>query len=165
MPKVRTRKPPAGFELVEGHLAELEQKMREAEHAPHEGKRKNEMLWPIFRINWERSRYVYEMFHRRKAISKELYNWLLEEGYADASLIAKWKKPGYEVLCCTRCIQPRDHNFGTACVCRVPRKKLEDKAAVQCVHCGCKGCASGDPKDHFRLEREQAEQPPQPEDE
>ena len=32
---------------------------------------------------------------------------------------------GYENLCCLRCIQPRDTNFGTNCVCRVPKSKLE----------------------------------------
>ncbi|KAJ0519346.1 putative G10 protein [Helianthus annuus] len=51
--------------------------------------------------------------------------------------------PGYERLCCLRCIQPRDHNFNTTCVCRVP-KHLREEKVIECVHCGCKGCASGD---------------------
>ena len=85
----------------------------------------------------------------------ELYDYCLNEGYADKNLIAKWKKvcsiaialpepttdarhsvcvliccclcsqAGYENLCCLRCIQPRDTNFGTNCVCRVPKSKLE----------------------------------------
>ncbi|CAI9270846.1 unnamed protein product [Lactuca saligna] len=63
--------------------------------------------------------------------------------YADRNIIAKWKKPGYERLCCLRCIQPRDHNFQTTCVCRVP-KHLREEKVIECVHCGCKGCASGD---------------------
>jgi hypothetical protein len=28
-----------------------------------------------------------------------LYDWLLKNGYADAMLIAKWKKTGYEKVC------------------------------------------------------------------
>lgn len=32
-------------------------------------------------------------------ISKELYEWLLKNGYADPMLIAKWKKTGYEKVC------------------------------------------------------------------
>ena len=52
-------------------------------------------------------------------------------------------QPGYERLCCLRCIQPRDHNFATTCVCRVP-KHLREEKDVECVHCGCMGCASGD---------------------
>ena len=48
---------------------------------------------------------------------------------------------GYENLCCLRCIQPRDTNFGTACVCRVPKSKLEEGKIVECVHCGCRGCS------------------------
>lgn len=63
-----------------------------AENDPHEGKRKVEALWPIFRLHHQRSRYVYELFYKRKAISKELYEYLLKQGYADGNLIAKWKK-------------------------------------------------------------------------
>ena len=99
--------------------------MRDAENESHEGKRKAESLWPIMRISHARSRYVYELYYKREAISRELYDWLLKEGYADAkyvfksllpflalivyyhSLLAKWKKTGYEKLCCLRCIQTR----------------------------------------------------------
>ncbi|KAL6213680.1 hypothetical protein ACLB2K_013126 [Fragaria x ananassa] len=35
--------------------------------------------------------------------------------------------PGYERLCCLRCMQPRDHNFATTCVCRVPKHLREEK--------------------------------------
>jgi hypothetical protein len=62
------------------------------------------------RISHARSRYIYDLYYKREAISKPLYDWLLKEGYADAkyvhipftprsqtlilshSLIAKWKK-------------------------------------------------------------------------
>ena len=42
------------------------------------------------------SRYIYELYYEKEAISKALYEWLLKNGYADANLIAKWKKQGYE---------------------------------------------------------------------
>lgn len=45
------------------------------------------------------SRYIYELFYDKEAISKQLYDWLLKNGYADGSLIAKWKKQGYEKVC------------------------------------------------------------------
>ncbi|MCI4392179.1 hypothetical protein PGIGA_G00143130 [Pangasianodon gigas] len=127
MPKVkRSRKPPPdGWELIEPTLDELDQKMREAETEPHEGKRKVESLWPIFRLHHQRSRYIFDLFYKRKAISRELYDYCIKEGYADKNLIAKWKKQGYENLCCLRCIQTRDTNFGTNCICRVPKGKLE----------------------------------------
>ncbi|KAK8393522.1 hypothetical protein O3P69_006689 [Scylla paramamosain] len=143
MPKVRrSRKPPPeGWELIEPTLEELDQKMREAETESHEGKRKVESLWPIFRIHHQRSRYIYDLFYRRKAISRELYEYCLKEKIADQNLIAKWRKQGYENLCCLRCIQSRDTNFGTNCVCRVPKSKLEEGKIVECVHCGCRGCS------------------------
>ncbi len=63
-----------------------------AENDPHEGKRKAESVWPIFRIHHQRTRYIYELFYKKKEITRELYDFLLREGYADANLIAKWKK-------------------------------------------------------------------------
>jgi len=42
------------------------------------------------------------------------------------------------------CIQQKNHNFGTTCICRVPKDKLEENKIVECKHCGCRGCASGD---------------------
>ena len=105
MPKIRTtrtKKPPEGFEDIESvglftsHLGrhsdtnmkqildDYAKKMRDAEHESHEGKRKTESLWPIMRISHTRSRYIYELYYKREAISKELYDWLLKEGYADA---------------------------------------------------------------------------------
>ncbi|KAK1805181.1 hypothetical protein P4O66_019541 [Electrophorus voltai] len=136
MPKVRRSKkpPPDAWELIEPTLEELDQKMREAETEPHEGKRKVESLWPIFRLHHQRSRYIFDLFYKRKAISRELYEYCIKEGYADKNLIAKWKKQGYENLCCLRCIQTRDTNFGTNCICRVPKSKLEVGRIIECSH-------------------------------
>ena len=64
------------------------------ESASHEGKRKTESVWPVFRIAHQRSRYVYTMYHKRGEISRDVYEYCLREGYADEALIAKWKKPG-----------------------------------------------------------------------
>jgi bud site selection protein 31 len=81
--------------------------MRDAENESHEGKRKSESLWPIMRISHARSRYIYELYYKREAISKELYDWLLKEKYADAKYVHDFRrvalltnyfpKPGCEV--------------------------------------------------------------------
>ncbi|ORY06841.1 maternal g10 transcript [Basidiobolus meristosporus CBS 931.73] len=146
MPKLitsRTKKPPQDWDKIESVLEEFAQKMRDAENEPHEGKRKSESLWAIFRLHHQRSRFIYDQYKAKK-ISRELYDYCLKRGFADGNLIAKWKKPGYEKLCCLRCVQPRDTNFGTTCICRVPKEKLEEGRVVECIHCGCRGCASGD---------------------
>ncbi|GKZ18722.1 G10 protein [Aspergillus brasiliensis] len=100
MPPVRTSRnrkpPPAGFDDIEDTLLEFSNKMKDAENASHDGKKKHEMLWPIFQISHQRSRYVYDLYYEKEAISKQLYEWLLKNNYADANLIAKWKKQGYE---------------------------------------------------------------------
>lgn len=87
---------------------------------------------------------MYDLYYSKSAISKQLYLWLLKNGYGDANLIAKWKKQGYEKLCCLRCIQAKENNFNATCICRVPKARLGKEQAVECVSCGCRGCASGD---------------------
>lgn len=70
-PVRRSRKPPPeGWEMIEPTIDELNRKMREAETDPHEGKRKVEAEWPIFRIHHNRSRFIYDLYFKRKAISK-----------------------------------------------------------------------------------------------
>lgn len=32
------------------------------------------------------------MFYKRKAVSREVYDYCVKEGYADQNLIAKWRK-------------------------------------------------------------------------
>lgn len=64
----------------------------EAGNDSNDGKRKCEALWPIFKIAHQRSRYVYDLYYGRNEISKELYEFCLDQGYADRNLVAKWKK-------------------------------------------------------------------------
>lgn len=44
----------------------------------HEGKRKNESLWPVHQINWQRSRYIFDMFYRYEKISREVYEYCVQ---------------------------------------------------------------------------------------
>ncbi|EGG21691.1 putative RNA splicing factor [Cavenderia fasciculata] len=140
MPKIKTsrKKYPEGWANVQLTLDEFQIKMREVENESHEGKKKNELMWGIFKIHHQRSKYIYELFYKKREISRELYEFCLNEGYADKNLIAKWKKLGYERLCCLKCIQTKE-NSGSTCICRVPREKLEEEKTIECQSCGCKG--------------------------
>lgn len=40
-----------------------------------------------------RIRYIYDLYYKREAISKELYNWLLKEEYADAKWVLNLGPP------------------------------------------------------------------------
>jgi len=110
---------------------------------PHEGLRKNEAMWPVHQINWQKSRYVFDMYYKHEKISKELYDWCLKLKIVDASLAAKWKKPGYERLCSTYNINTRNFNQGTTSICRVPRQSLSQDQTIESQLTGCRGCASG----------------------
>ncbi|AMD22697.1 HHL073Cp [Eremothecium sinecaudum] len=145
--------PPAGYEKIAKTIEHYEQQLKElqSDTAPTAlSTRADEQTWKIFRIINELSRYIYSLYYKRRAISKELYNWLLHHRYGDKNLIAKWKKQGYEKLCCIRCIQSTETQYGTTCICRVPRAVLEKNSSngvvtfKNCVHCGCNGCASTD---------------------
>lgn len=87
MPRLKTSRtapPPEGFDEIEPILEEYDRKMRDVEADDGEGRRKVETLWPIMQINHTRTRYIYDLYYKRDAISRELYDWLLKEQYADA---------------------------------------------------------------------------------
>lgn len=100
MPAIRhaskRKPPPDGFDDIEDDLLVFSNKMKDAQSTPTDGVPKHQAQWPIFQISHQRSRYVYELYYEKEAITKQLYEWLLKNGYADAMLIAKWKKQGYE---------------------------------------------------------------------
>lgn len=147
-------KPPAGFEQIEQTLLDFERRMRVAETESHDGKRRSQLTWNVTRVHHDRSRFVYEMHFKKREISKQLYDWLVKEKFADGALIAKWRKPGYEKLCCVQCIQ-QGHNFGGVCVCRVPRHlRSNPNQEIECKTCGCRGCASGDKVDQHNASEE-----------
>lgn len=145
MPRIAlfgAKKPPEGWDEIAPELEEFKSRMRDAVNEPHEGKRKKEVNWPIIKIHYERSRYIYELYYKQKAISKELYDWLLKEKWGDAALIAKWKKPGYEFLCSLQAIDKTSTNFGTTSLCRVPLHLRKPGPQGPNANTGCISCAS-----------------------
>ena len=76
-------------------------------------------------------------------ISKQLYQFLIDNKIADAGLHSKWKKSGYETVCSLQTVRTGDHNFATTSVCRVPLSKRQDRIGP-CQATGCISCASGD---------------------
>ncbi|CAM9283605.1 unnamed protein product [Chrysoparadoxa australica] len=139
----RREKPPKGFEYLEPTLTALQEELREKVNEPHEGMRKGESLYPVHQINWQRSRYIYDMFYVYKKISRQVYDYCLRQKLVDAPLVAKWKKPGYERLCSTYVINTKNYKFGTVSICRVPKHHLGPDTVVEDPNTGCLGCASG----------------------
>lgn len=145
MPRIRgiyDKKAPDGWDDIAPQLEEFASQMRDAVNDPHEGRRKAEMTWPITKIHYERNRYIYELYYKKKAISKELYDFLLKNKYGDGALIAKWKKPGYEYLCSLTAINKKGTNFGTTSICRVPLHLRKPGPQSPAVNSGCISCAS-----------------------
>ena len=128
------KRPPAGWDYIEPTMTALANELREANTTGHGGKQRHEAMWPIHQINNQRSRYVYDMFYVHRKISRKLYEYCLKNKLADADLIAKWKKPGYEKLCSTFVINARNFPFGTTAICRVPRKMVTVAQTSQANH-------------------------------
>mmetsp|Transcript_31997 Transcript_31997/g.46629 ORF Transcript_31997/g.46629 Transcript_31997/m.46629 type:complete len:254 (-) Transcript_31997:209-970(-) len=145
-------KPPEGYDIIEPILEALENESRDKVKESNAGKRNTESLWPVHQINWQRSRYVYDMFYTHNRISRKVYDYCIKNKIVDASLIAKWKKTGYERLCSTYVINPANYKFGTTSICRVP---LNDRSREQMnaidPTTGCMGCASGKDASHRNI--------------
>jgi bud site selection protein 31 len=134
----KQRAAPSGFDYIEPTLIALDNELKDKVNEPHEGLRKNESQWPVHQINWQKSRYVYDMFYTYNKISRQVYDYCIENKLVDAALIAKWKKPGYETLCSTYVINPRNYKFGTVSICRVPKKDLAPGQLVEDPMTGCR---------------------------
>ena len=70
--KLKNKKPPEGWELIEEVIEDFEGQMKEAVNEEHEGRRKNELAWKIHRIHWEKNRFIFDLMYQRKVMSKEL---------------------------------------------------------------------------------------------
>lgn len=59
MPPIRSARnkkpPPDGFDDIEDTLLEFANKMKDSQDASHEGKKREEMKWPIFQITHQRT--------------------------------------------------------------------------------------------------------------
>lgn len=133
----RRNQPPEGFNKIQPTLKKFNDKLRNVEREEFNPSRpKHELYWDIHRIEHQKNRYIYSLYYQRKLIDKKLYLWLVKYKFVNNELISKWRKQGYENLCCLQCIGQ------TVCICRVPKSVSKSNETIKCVNCGCKGCAS-----------------------
>jgi bud site selection protein 31 len=135
-------KPPDGWEQFKATILSLNDEMRAAESRNADARSPQEQLWHVMQCNWKRSRAIFELRWREKTLNNTLYEWILNQGYGDRELINAWRRPGYDRLCCVRCIS-KNTDHGGVCICRVPRAGRPGRMG-KCIHCGCPGCCSGD---------------------
>jgi bud site selection protein 31 len=140
----KAAKIPDGYDIIEPTLEALENELRDKVKESNAGKRNTESIWPVHQINWQKSRYVYDMYYTYHRIPRKVYDYCIKHKIVDAGLIAKWKKSGYERLCSTYVINPANYKFGTTSICRVPiQDRSETQLKAQDPTTGCLGCASG----------------------
>lgn len=70
--KLKNKKAPDGWELIEEVIEDFEQQMKEAVNEEHDKKRKSELTWKIHRLHWEKNRFIYDLMYQRKVMSREL---------------------------------------------------------------------------------------------
>jgi len=139
----KQRPPPEGYDVVEPTLIAIDNELRDKVNESHEGKRKLESQWPVHQLNWQRTRYIYDMHYKYNRISKEVLDHCIENKVIDGALVSYWRKPGYDRLCSTFSVDTANSKFGTVSVCRVPSKVLDEHQIVENPMTGCRGCASG----------------------
>jgi len=140
---VKRPAPPEGFEVIRPTLDALSDELRDRAAEHYQGNRAGEANWPIIQINWQRTRYVHEMYYKYGRISQAVYEYCCKHKLIDGALSAKWLEQGYEKLCSLRVVDPKSHAFMTTSVCRVPRQSLAEGTVVREPFSGCRGCASG----------------------
>ena len=94
----KKKAPPPGFDYVEPILEALEDELRDKIKETNLKKRKTESMWPVHQINWQKSRYIYDLYYTYKRIPRAVYDYCINQKLVDAALIAKWKKPGWRNL-------------------------------------------------------------------
>lgn len=70
--KLKGKKPPEGWELIEEVIDDFEQQMKDAVNEDQDGKRRAELTWKIHRLHWEKNRFIFDLMYQRKVMSKEL---------------------------------------------------------------------------------------------
>ena len=91
--------------------------------------RRQEVLWPVHELNQRKTKELTE-----KA-DKETLSYLLRNHLVDTELYKLWKQKEYGRLCCTQCVEPRNHTNNTVCICRTKSANFQ-----KCSNCGCAGC-------------------------
>lgn len=145
--RLKGHEPPdkEGWEAIESVIEGFEQQMKDAVAEDHAGKRKAETTWRVHRIHFEKNRFIFDLMYKQKALSRELYDYMVRQKIADGALIAKWRKPGFNNLCSMLAIQKGDSNFGTTAFCRVPLHARGPNGALSpSVRTGCISCADND---------------------
>ena len=74
--KLKGKKPPEGWELIEEVIEDFETQMKDAVNEGDEGKRKAELSWKIHRLHWEKNRFIFDLMYMRKVMSKDLVSIL-----------------------------------------------------------------------------------------
>lgn len=94
--RLKNKKPPEGWELIEEVIEDFEGQMKEAVNEEHEGRRKNELAWKIHRIHWEKNRFIFDLMYQRKVMSKELVR---SPTYCDSIAYSSHAVPVVAQLC------------------------------------------------------------------
>jgi len=93
MPPVRSARnrkpPPDGFDDIEDTLLEFGNKMKDAENASHEGKKRHEVLWPIFQISHQRKQASFHTWSSKKRRRADNFSLQAQDTFMTCTTIKK----------------------------------------------------------------------------
>ncbi|EPY29607.1 bud site selection protein 31, partial [Strigomonas culicis] len=128
--------PPPGDDRRPGDVKDEatldEDKVNQQEGGEEGGESPVPPLWKIAKINYDRTRFVFDAYARKKAITKEVFDYCVEMQFIDGGLARRWRLPGYEKLCCTACGTPGGASIAAGITSRFAlRDKSERKQKQQ----------------------------------
>ncbi|KAJ9527855.1 hypothetical protein QJQ45_005503 [Haematococcus lacustris] len=128
--KLKNKKPPEGWELIEEVIEDFEQQMKEAVNEEQDGKRKAELTWKI------------HLAHDGASSSRKQQE---PAATAGSQLQPAATGSSQQAAAASSSSNQGNHNFGTTSHCRVPLAlRGAQQRITPDVQTGCVSCASGD---------------------
>ncbi len=85
----RAKKPPKEFAYLAPVLSSLKNKLHNKVRKSNTRKCNTESMWPIHQINWQQSRYVYDMYYLHHRIIKKVYKYCVSNKLVNTAFIVK----------------------------------------------------------------------------
>ena len=70
--RLKHKRPPSGWDKIEGTIEDFEAQMRDVVAEGHEGERRSALSWKVHRVHWEKNRFIFDLVYVRKVMSREL---------------------------------------------------------------------------------------------
>ena len=90
---------PKDFDVIAPTLNALDDEVKRRSSEVIQGRSRSENQWLIPQIDWQRTRYVHDMYYKYGRISTECYDYCVRNKIINGKLSEKWLDKGLFVTC------------------------------------------------------------------